>query len=346
MTRWKAVSASGTCGCALSALLGISLTFDRARAHEPGDFGQYIRGFTIGDPLGALPPPGLYFENTTLYVPGAPGFGQVGGFKANALLDAPTFLWSSGYQFLGATYSAALSQPFYQVDVYPSGLGPPSTGGTLFKDMHNTWVNPATLSWNFKNGWFASVGFDFYIPDGSHYTGTLTPDYWSVQPHASASYLADGWDLTATFLYDIHTASGGTSGSFAGTPVAFLGNGYLSGDQAYLDLTATKKFGKWEIGPVGYFKWQTTADRPGGGFSCATMAAISGLTCGRETDFAVGALVGYDFGPVNLKVSFTDSYYTKDDFGGLFVWTKLSFRLWGPDPPSPSAPMFTKALPR
>jgi outer membrane protein assembly factor BamB len=40
----------------------------------------------------------------------------------------------------------------------------------------------------------------------------------------------------------------------------FRGSDKRGGDQAFLDVTATKKFGKWEIGPVGYLAWQSTPD--------------------------------------------------------------------------------------
>ena len=113
-----------------------------------------------------------------------------------------------------------------------------------------------------------------YIPDGSRYNLTANPDYWTFEPHGAVSYLAGGWDLTAHFLYDFNTASAGHSSPFAGTPAAIIGMGYRSGDQAFLDLTATKKYGKWEIGPVAYFEWQTTPDQPGAGFTCAQMQAL------------------------------------------------------------------------
>jgi hypothetical protein len=337
-----------TIGCTALAVLMSGMAAHKVVAVEPGDFQQYVRGFTIGDALGATPPPGVYFENTSLYAPGAPGRGQLGANKANALLDSPALSWSTGYNFLGASVAASISQPFYQAGVWSnSGAGPPYGGVTLSPTVHNTWVNPFTLSWNLGDGLFASAAFDIYIPDGSRYDGTSNPDYWTFQPRASISYLANGWDLSATFLYNVSTASAGHTGPFAGTPASVFGVGYRSGDQAFLDVTATKKFGKWEIGPVGYLTWQTTSDSPGGGFSCATMGAATAglLTCGRATDYALGALIGYDFGPVALKFTVTDSVHTRDDFGGLAVWTKLSFQLWGPGaapPPQPSRELITK----
>jgi hypothetical protein len=327
------------------ALLASGVAVIQASAHEPGDFAEYFRGVTIGDPFGAAPPPGLYFENVTLFAPNAQGHGQDSAFKINAPAEIPILYWSTGWNFLGASYSMLLSQPYYEVNAWLSSTsGPPFPGATHFPAVHNTFFDPLLMSWNFKNGWFASVGLGFYAPDGSTYNNSPNPDYWTFQPAAAISYLGDGWDLTAHFVYNVNTSSTGHTGSFAGTAVAAFGVGYHSGDQAYVDLTATKKFGKWEIGPVGYLKWQTTADSPGGGVSCATMAAVTAgqLTCGRATDFALGGLVGYDFGPAALKVFVTDSVYTNDDFGGVLIWTKLSFRLWAPEPPA-SSPLIKKA---
>jgi len=101
-----------------------------------------------------------------------------------------------------------------------------------------------------------------------------------------------------------------------------------------LDITATKKFGNWEIGPVAYLERQSTSDRPGGGASCAQMAAATGsqLTCGHATDFAIGGLVGYDFGRVALKLILTESVYTKDEFGGLPCGRSCHSRYLHPKP--------------
>jgi hypothetical protein len=323
--------------CAVAYLAGGALTHG-ALAHEPGDFSQYFRGVTIGDPLGAAPPPGLYFQNTTLYAPRAAGYGQVSAYKVNSVAVIPVLYWSTGWTFLGANVAMAISQPYYQVDAWPSSAGgPPFSTSVHYPAVHNTWINPLTLSWNFKNGWFASTSFAVYAPTGSKYNNSPNPDYWTFEPSAAISYLGDGWNLTARFVLNFNTASDGHSGSFASTPAAAFGVGYRSGDQAYLDLTATKKFGKWEIGPVGYLKWQLNDDRPGSGFTCAEMLAATGVKCGRATDFALGGMVGYDFGPVALKTYVTESVSTKDDFGGLLIWTKLSFRLWAPESPEQPA---------
>jgi len=330
--------------CGALGVMAASIFGDQSFAHNPGDFGQYQRGITIGDPVAAAPPPGLYFENTTLFAPKLTGAGQVAGVKVDAFVDIPTLVWSTGWNFLGASVVAFVAQPGFILSAWNNTVPGPPYAATFYPAVHNTWVNPVMLSWNLGKGLFASAGFAFYVPDGSRYDNTPNPDHWTYEPHAAISYLADGWDLTAHFVYDFNTASAGHAGPFAGTPAAVFGAGFRSGDQAFLDITATKKFGKWEIGPVAYFEWQTTADSPGGGASCGQMAAATGalLTCGRATDYAIGALVGYDFGPVALKTFFTQSIFTQDEIGGFAVWTKLSFRLWGPEAPAPTKPLFRK----
>jgi hypothetical protein len=128
------------------------------------------------------------------------------------------------------------------------------------------------------------------------------------------------------------------------TLINSFGNGYTSGQQAFLDVALTHTFGNWESAPVAFLKWQTTADSPGGGFTCAQVAAVLGPTlgCGKATNYSARALVGYNFGLVNWQVWATDSVYTQDDFGGWGIFTRLSFKLWGPDAPKP---MLTKAPP-
>jgi hypothetical protein len=254
--------------------------------------------------------------------------------------------WATGLSFLGADVAMAASKAPYDLTIYPSAAaGPPFAGATTYPVIENTWVDPLTLSWNFKNGWFASAGYAFFIPDGSRYDNSPNPDYWSHELHGAVSYLGDGWDLTAHLVYELNSPSAGHTGVFARTPAAAFGVGYRSGDQIFVDLTATKKFGNWELGPVAYFKQQITSDSPGGGVSCATMSTRTGslLNCGRAAETALRGLIGYHIDKnTALQVMVTDTAYSRDYYEGLNVWTKLSFALWAPA--APAAPAAAKRL--
>src|SRR5205085_8313225 len=95
-------------------------------AHEPGDFSQWFRGVTISDPLGAAPPPGVYFENTTLYAPEAFGHGQVSAYNVSASAEIPLLLWSTGWKFLNASVIMAISKQYFEVNAWRSAaVGPP-----------------------------------------------------------------------------------------------------------------------------------------------------------------------------------------------------------------------------
>jgi len=255
-----------TVGYYAAACFGGAMLTSSVAALEPGDFGQYFRGVTIGDPVAVAPPAGLYFENVTLYAPHVSGHGQVAAVNASATAEIPVLIWSTGWKFLDAAVVMFITKPYFEVTAWSSAAAGPPFASTHFPAWHNTGLNPLTLSWNFNNGWFASAGLTLRIPNGSRYNNTPTPDCWTFEPTAAITYFADGWDLTAHLVYDINRASAGYTGAFAGTPAVAFGIGYRSGDQAILDLTATKTFGKWEIGPVGYIHWQPTSDHPGSGY--------------------------------------------------------------------------------
>jgi hypothetical protein len=184
----------------------------------------------------------------------------------------------------------------------------------------NTFFAPIDVSWNLGGGWFVSAGFGFAAPDGTR-TATFTPnpDYWTFEPALAISYLGSGWVLSGNFFYDINSQSAG---------VCCTATKITSGNSVYGDLMALWKLGKWEIGPVGYFEIQTTSDS---GPGCPAL-------CGNYQTAAIGGLVGYDFGPVDLQVWVTDSFVgqnTPQGPGGINVWSRIGFKLWGPDAPKP-----------
>ena len=98
------------------ATIAFTLTIcaDVATATEPGSFGNFTAGATMGAPLAAAPPPGLYFNNSFYYYPNVSGNGNTGcgdGCKAHysAILDAATLSWGTGLKFLGADYFPTIS---------------------------------------------------------------------------------------------------------------------------------------------------------------------------------------------------------------------------------------------
>jgi hypothetical protein len=333
MTRLRQIAMAGF------AALTIGGAASSASAVESGTFQNRLNGATIGLPLGALPPPGLYTGLETAYLGMLSGSGTSGKATGNfggtvnpAIAQAVPLLWVPGWNFLGASYSASVVQAFYEFESCAAGGcggGTPVTiGGFVYT---NTFFQPINLSWNLGGGWFIAAGFAFDAPDGTRQAGTPNPDYWTFEPSLAISYLGNNWVASGNFFYDINTKSQGVCcGATAGGATITSGNAF------YGDLMAVYKIGKWEIGPVGYFEIQTTADT---GAGCASPSVFGSLTsCGMYRTAAAGALVGYDFGPIDLQVWVTDSFVGQDAVqgpGGLNVWSRIGFKLWGPEAPKP-----------
>jgi hypothetical protein len=331
-------------------------TATSAFAAEPGDFQATLRGATIGIPAGAMPPPGLYGGLETFAGPNGVGKGQAAPLQVFGTAIVPSLLWSTGWNLFGGNVGFVVVQPFFAVAAFPHA--DPNVdihfGDTsFFENVHNT-IFQAIDSWNWKNGFFTSLGVAVQGPDGSQYNGTLNQDYWTISPLAAISYLDKSWKASANFEYDIHTASAGHTGTYqalasvGALPAALanaISNGYTGGDQLFVDWSIEYRWGKLAFGPAGYFKYQTTSDSPGGGFTCAALVAAALPTCGKTRDTALGGIIGYDFGPAELEAWFTQSVgHTEDDFFGSSVFTRLSFKLDNPAPaPAAAAPMATKA---
>jgi hypothetical protein len=76
-----------------------------------------------------------------------------------------------------------------------------------------------------------------------------------------------------------------------------------------VDLTGTKRFGKWELGPVGFYS--TDISTPFFGYL-------------RQSKAAIGGLVGYWFDPVILQVYVTTELYEKNYRGkDTRLWSRL-----------------------
>ena len=267
MTRLKRIILSGF-GAALLAAGSAKQSF----AIEGSDFTNYLRGATQGLPLGALPPPGLY-GGFGLNATGLDGKAGVGNQAIPGAATAPAFgygvnlLWVPGWTFLGASYAAGVVQGMYLATT-ESSLNPPFAASSVNAQLANTNFTPIALSWNLGQGWFTSLALTVVGPDGSRWPSTaasvdLNPDYWTVAPGFAISYLDANWLASANFRYDVNSASRGVT--MAAPFLAGAGNGFISGNELFGDLTLLYKIGKWSFGPVGYFEAQTTADRPGGG---------------------------------------------------------------------------------
>jgi hypothetical protein len=304
-----------------------------ANAYEGAPF-QQKGGVLIGVSAG-VPPPGIYMVNQFLSYQGVvagPGGNLIGQPPVRLAGYNPVFLFVPGWTFLGGTYDAVLVQPFMMESV-----GSPANVSSA--GLHNTYF-ANELTWKLgDSGFFAKAGLGVFAPTGTISgpagTSNLGAAFWTFQPEFFLSYLKDGWNLTAAIYAELNTASTVTQ--------------YKSGTILHADFTATKKFGNWTLGPVGYYMGQVSDDKSSAFYNYQILKA------NRYDVWAVGGLVGYDFGYVTLNVWATTEVYAHASGatrGPIDVssiprgWTalaSLSYRLWAPDNnPPPKRPQFFK----
>lgn len=297
----------------LGAATLIAAGTGQASAFEPGG-AQWTQkpGATLGAAAEA-PPPGLYMiDQAFTYqtaITGAPGTPAV-----HVNVGATGFLFAPGWTFLGGTYTAVAVLPFVDVG---SPVGPVA-------GVFNTFINPLQLTWKLGDfGVTADLGF--YVPDGSVSgpagLSNIGLPWLTIQPELRVGYYKDGWAFTANSYLELHTKNTIT--------------GYTSGDVFHEELTFTKTFGKWTVGPVAYYVGQVSNDSN-------PLGAYGGAIGNKYSIWAAGGLLAYNFGPASLTVWVADevsattsggTVATPTSLKGWTAFATLSYQVWHPEAP-------------
>ena len=269
----KLASASVLSLCTAASALANSVT-------QPGE--------TVGIAVGAPLAPGFYLIDTT-------DTGCRDSDPESCLaITIPVGIWSTGWTIFGGRLQFVAATPILEVDVENTSF---AAG----------WYNPllaGQVAWDLGNGW----GFSYLL---GAYFDVDSPVAWSstsLNQRFGLSYTDDGWNLTANVIWGIQFDQVTNEPQISPCPAstAFPSRG-CNPNFINLDLTATKKFGKWEVGGVSYFS--ADLSEPVAGYQ-------------KQSQLAVGGLVGYDFGPVNLQAYLTTDLY-EENYGGRDT------RVWG-----------------
>ncbi|MCR6628675.1 MAG: transporter [Magnetospirillum sp.] len=299
-------------GIALTAGLAAVLASGQTLAAE--NWTPHLPGVTEGLPAGALPPPGFYFLNTTMVAPFSlyDNNGDTNGVKADIFVDVPMLLWNPGVKVLGADYAVGVAQPITHVSASGGGLDESSWG------LFQTILMPAKLAWQLPADFHVSAGLAVYVPDGtaqktviSYQNGTYrgvpnSTNYWALEPSLGISWLHDGWNVSASFNYDINFKN--------------QDSGYTSGNALVGDYTITKAIGAWTVGVGGYSVNQLEDDKSE---VAAIQAGINAADGNRQTKYAAGPIVGYDFGKASVTAYYNHGFGAKNVLSGDTLWTRL-----------------------
>ena len=103
------------------------------------------------------------------------------------------------------------------------------------------------LAWDLGQGWGCSFMLGYYTA----VQGTISSSSNAVNPRFLLSYTANGWNLTTNNIFGIvdHPLTNYPHGS----PCPTLPSKGCNTNFYNNDITATKTFGDWELGPVGYY---------------------------------------------------------------------------------------------
>lgn len=254
-------------------------------------------GETVGLASGAPLPEGVYFVDTIDW-----GVRKVSNAAdTKVLVHIPVIAWSTPWTLFGGNIQVIVATPMLHVDAPAAGL---SRAG-----MYNPLAG-GRIAWDLGGGFSFSYLSALYFNAGRNLIAVPATTW---RQDFAASYTGDGWNLTANLTwgitFDTDRSAGGKTSNGLG-----------------LDLTATKTFGKWEVGAVGL--GSTEYDLPNG-------------QARKAKQFAVGPLVGYNFGPVILQAYLTRDVYQRN-MGGkdTRAWGRVIIPLWTPE--TPAAPLVTK----
>lgn len=167
----------------------------------------------------------------------------------------------------------------------------------------------AGLTWVLGGGVSVSVRSGVWIPVNSQVS---LRDFWVSQTNLAIAYVNNGWALNADFAYG--TGQNGSAMNVAPANVAFgepatAGNAY-----GVVNLTALKHIEKWELGIVGFGSDDLSSPYPG---------------YLRQSQFALGGLVGYDFGAIKGNIRLTRDVYQENEGGyDTRVWMSLFMPIW------------------
>jgi Putative MetA-pathway of phenol degradation len=264
-------------------------------------------GETVGLGAGAPLPQGLYFVDT------ADWGVRTTTPRSELGVNIPVLAWSTPWTLFGGRFEVVGAAPELEAGTF-GGVGAGAYNASMY--------NPALLGFL---AWNLGGGFNFSYALGGYFD-VSAPLAWStssLNQRFALTYNGGGWDLTANVIYGIQFDQF-TAGraQVSPCPAPFAGSG-CNPDFVNLDLTATHTFGKWELGAVGFGSWDVTS--PIG-------------TYARQSQFALGGLIGYNFGPVTLQAYLTTDVY-QQNYGGYDTrfWMRLVIPLWSPAAPPPIA---------
>jgi hypothetical protein len=283
-----------------AAVLALAVT---ASAQIPAHANSVTQpGETVGVGAGFPLVPGWYFIDTVDW-----GVRDTSPNKTAVGVNIPVIAWSTQWTFLNARVQLLAAFPTVEVGVvntnYQYGFFNPFFAGQL--------------AWDLGGGW----GFSYALGAYFRVDTPVAFDTSSLNQRFALSYTLNGWNLTANLIWGIQDQSLTST---------------VNTDFLNLDLTATHKFGNWELGAVGFFS--TDLNNP-----CPVTCAAAPGGYAKKNQFALGGLVGYNFGPVILQ-GYVTTDVSETNYGGrdTRIWGRIIIPVLDPTPSAPTTSAYRR----
>lgn len=259
------------------AVLGATMAAGLAGEAQAG--GTTAPGYTAGLPIYAIFPESFTLVNQTQM-----SFRNVNGNDVRVNAEVPFFVYQTDWNILGGKATLVFAPTLLEVGV---------ENGPRTKGLYNTYAG-FQVNWELADGLYAGYRFSGYIPQ----KGEVALDYGTIEHRAGMTYLKDGWQATANFMY--------------GTPLSHK-SGKLAPDYGIVDWSVTRSFGKIGVGLVGH----------------ALQDLNSPGAWRKQSTAALGGLVSFDFGGATLQLKLTRDVSQKN-YGGKETnfWTNLVVPIW------------------
>jgi hypothetical protein len=168
---------------------------------------------------------------------------------------------------------------------YADPLAPGFRNSFFAQSIYNPFV-AGQLAWNFGNGFSASYLAGAYIGISDAGTFNNAFNHTTFHQQLALAYHGGGWNATANLMVGILGNQGSCSA------YGFVAS-CQNADYFNYDLALTHTFGKWEFGMVAF--GSTDFGGYGAGWNGS---GIYHAAYAEQSQFALGGLMGYNFGPV------------------------------------------------
>ncbi len=285
---------------------------------------QLPPGISTGIALGAALPEGVY--DITI------GFVQQGNTSTNAAYQlgggAPAntpvagmeaiipvwLIWSTPWQIAGGHIQIDGTIPWASIDT--AAVDHPQLDALAGSQGWLNGLVESSIKWNLGNGWNFAIGGGAWLGSDSSLLGIQESRFMG---QADVAYIAGGWEVLGNFFI----GQGASNNLFS--------NGVLYNPAWFnYDFTVARKFGKFTIGAIAY----GSQDLENGNMVCplASAATLNGVPACKQSQFAVGGLVGYDFGSFSATFKLSQDV-AESNYGVLNTtgWLTIVKPLWNPE---------------